>query len=126
MDIINAYPIWGLVEYEGEPLSYSYIISDPNMPYLLPLEKSNDYILLEIEKDEKDVLLTDFYNWVDVLYYYKDADDNEREEMKSYGANTLAHALNLREDCTLQAIMKNIKKEDVKNTYDLSSYEIIK
>lgn len=113
---INGYPIWCLATYEGKKLSYRMIKNTSNLIYLMPLCQENS-VIMEIEKPDNEILLTDYYNWVDTLYYYQDAYGKEKADMKSWGCDTLANALTLRKDCSIQAIIKDIKSKEVVKMY---------
>lgn len=116
---LKAYPIWTLNSYEGTQLAYDFIKENlKNIGHILPIG-AKDSILLELEKPDDECILTDYYNWVDVLYYYQDAVGKNKKQMELNGLNKIEHAFDLRKDCSIQAVIKDIKNKDIVSLYDL-------
>lgn len=108
---INAFPIFGIVTYIGNRVIFNDDIN--RLSSDIPFSKDN--VLFELEMKDNDVLLTDYYNWVDILYYYQDANDLEKKEL--YYASTLDHCLQIKEGRIVQSIIKSINKNNIKNVY---------
>jgi hypothetical protein len=73
-----------------------------------------DTIILELEVPDDEVILTDFYNFVDMRYseeFPKGSPDYDEI------STTWEDVFNIREDVEIQAILPYIKQEWVKNTY---------
>jgi hypothetical protein len=74
-------------------------------------------IILELEVSDDELLLTDFYNFVDMRYSEEFPKGNPNYEEIS---TTWEDVFNIRRDVEIQAILPYIKHEWVKNAYHYS------
>lgn len=68
---VDMLPIWGFIKIHNEEpkidLNWSF--------YQCEFKEKENPILLELEIDEQDGLLTNYYNWTDIMYYIEEGDD---------------------------------------------------
>lgn len=70
----NAYPIWAWFQYDN------LTKRKPDLRSSGFLEKGTKGVRIEFEKDEKDVLLSDFSLWVHILGFWPIADDELQDD----------------------------------------------
>lgn len=72
----ELYPIWAWYKWDGKN-------KQPNLKHMGYSGNKKEYVLLQIEKDDRDVLLSDFDLWHYVLnneYYIEETNENTYDE----------------------------------------------